>query len=193
MVINKKPNTINKKTPAETNYPQASDIVAIAPISEKYAKASPGLIKTGSPTTGDSGLVTSNVTPNKKVKRVTRKPQIRTQLKPKPEIVDPNQLRVSQKRILANDLMRKLRKYDTVLDKTLKLIINRNGIQDPIKQDVSYGIEVTKDGAIIKVRYTSARYDTALLGELKKNIKNIEVTPFSEPSPGETGFYIRTK
>lgn len=169
MVINKKPKEINPNT-----------------INSEL-KSIPTTTKTGSPTTGNSGLVSA-----KRTRTGTKTARQKLNVS---SAKDNTELRVSQKRMLANNLIRTLDKHQSTLDRVLKTIINRNQLQDPVKQDLCYSIEVNKDNqSIMKFTYNylGTLPDPMLITELKKNIKNIEVTAFPDPAPGTTTFFVRT-
>jgi hypothetical protein len=97
---------------------------------------------TGSPTTGNSGLVSS--TPKKTTTRKPqRKPQIKTQIKTqlaKPKPIN-NDLTISQRRRLATDIVRKLVRFEPIINKVVKVLLDQKVITN---QDLlfSYNVDV---------------------------------------------------
>jgi hypothetical protein len=144
--------------------------------------------KTGSPTTGNSGLV--SVTKTKVNTKVQRKPQIKTQIRSKINNNKNTELGISQKRRLAYTTARHVLKIEQPLNKVLKLLLDNNIISndnklksfnvitkltDPVTYNLDLLIEV-KDPTKINIQTLTKQLNSLKL------FSNIEVLPTDNPN-----------
>lgn len=159
--------------------------------------------QTGSPTTADSGLISAKRTrPNSKTPR-----QIATGTVAAPEPNKPmtrnkttksgtSELKISDKRRLAFNLLRGVQKSETVLEKVLKYFVNNNFLKDPVKQNLNYGVHINVKPQlnIYAINFDCDNRTANMYDNLKKEIKDIEVTPYDQQQQdNHVGIYIKSK
>lgn len=134
---------------------------------------------TGSPTTGNSGLV------NKKVSSVTkqkRTPNVKSKAAAA-ATSNNNELRISEKRMLAHTLTRKLTSQEPNLSKVLRYLANKNILVNPVIQKLNYSVQVNNN---VPSLFISLEPSTQLNGkefnELSKLIADYKVVPLSDPT-----------
>lgn len=193
-----------------TNQPTTNELPTNTTGLLDMSEAKKGLeVRTGPTTTiTNSGLVST--TKNLKRARTPRQQASETQAKPtiaKPTKRVPisqrvtipkkahkeTELRISEKRRLSHSLLRTLQVQETVVDKVIKMMVNNNILQSASLQDLQYGIEVRPDQyAIMRFSLKADKRTNlaSLLNDIKKNMKDVTVTPFTEPKQGEIGFYV---
>lgn len=138
---------------------------------------------TGSPTTGNSGLV------NKKVSSVTKQQpkqqkRRRRQQQEQPQAVNSNELRISQKRQMVMRLLRTILRQEPTLSKVLRFLADRNILISPIDQKLTYGI--TYDQTAIQIDISMKVINKAraieIISELSKTFKDGKVNNNSDPN-----------
>lgn len=149
--------------------------------------------QTGSPTTADSGLISAKRTrPNSKTPR-----QIATGTVAAPEPNKPmtrnkttksgtSELKISDKRRLAFNLLRGVQKSETVLEKVLKYFVNNNFLKDPVKQNLIYEVQIDNKSQlnIFEISFNCDNKTENIHSELKKNVKDIETISYDSKQLG---------
>lgn len=156
---------------------------------------------TGSPTTGNSGLVSNNTSSqlaNKNVRAVSKIKTPRQRANVTSANVNTgkqtNELRISQKRQLANNLSRSLLRNEAILTRVLRYLADVNSLQDARRQMLTYGIESSPNDTHIKIDYRGDKLDQeTVISGIKKHFKDVNVTPFSPSTKGQVGFYLTIK
>lgn len=129
----------NKVTiPKNPVYPKDADIIpTINEVQGGLIKVNTNTpTKTGSPTTGNSGLVSP-----KKTKTGTKTPRQKANVTSNNSSSNSNELRISQKRQLATDITRRLARFEPVISKVVRLLIDQNIITNENKL-YSYNVDV---------------------------------------------------
>lgn len=159
--------------------------------------------QTGSPTTADSGLISAKRTrPNSKTPR-----QIATGTVAAPEPNKPmtrnkttksgtSELKISDKRRLAFNLLRAVQRSETLLDRVLKFFINNNFLKDPVKQDLNYSvlINTVPQSITYSINFDCDNRTANMYSELKRSIKDIEIIPYDQQQQdNHVGIYIKSK